>query len=260
MLIVDAFNVVHAAMDVDPRLGGLRVESLCALIAGSRWGGGGAVGPAVVVVDGTGGGLAGQVSPEQHLSGVRVQFAGPGKDADSAIELLLEDQERKRSAHKCTVVSSDRRLKAAAAGVRARWMSSADFLRTLIDDAGKAAAKDRARSGGKPATIVEVGESGLGEIEAAYWLKEFGADAPAKAKPDARPQKGDARAAGVPMPSAEEALRRQIEQEWGERVSPDDLDMSKLLGGAGTTDARRRDEDDDAGGDTTGNKKGRKKK
>lgn len=240
VLIVDAFNVVHAAPATDPRLGGLSIESLCALIAGSRWRSGGDD-RAVLVVDGTGGGLAGRLPPDHHLQGVRVQFAGPGKDADSAIELLLDDQERKRAAHRCTVVSSDKRLKAAAAGVRAKWMSSTDFLKTLVDDADRTLTERRRRTGGKPERVAQSGETGLGSDEAAFWLREFGL-APQSRPPGAR---SGARVDDRPGTMSEaEKLSRQIAQEWGETVSPDDLDMGKLLKGTGGAEERSARDDD----------------
>lgn len=229
VLIIDTFNVLHAAPEADPRLGGLTLDGLARMLAAGRYGSL----ECVLVCDGTGGGKAREVDSSGVLLGnVRARFAGPGRDADTAIEDLLDEEERKRTAHRCTVVSSDKRLKAAAAGVRARWMSSHELVKQLVDDALRAQKHEADRTGHKPAGV----NQGLDADSAAYWLRTFGF-APGTSKPRTPPgPAGPASAAssGPATPTPEQRLAEQIRQEWGERVDPDDLNMGKWLdGGAG---------------------------
>ena len=209
MVLVDAFNVLHAAALADARLAGLTLEGLASLI--------GVVGRlqaegVVLVCDGTAGGR-GWRTGQEVAPGVTVHLAGPGQDADSVIEARLLDWERVGRGGKggkggkggrCTVVSSDRRLIAAAAGVaggRARCVSSRDFIRALARDLERLERAARERDGGRPALGAR---DGLDADTAAYWLGEFGFDG------------GGASPAGG--------------EEWGARIDPDDLDMGKWLG------------------------------
>lgn len=246
MLIVDAFNVLHAAPQADPRLAGLTLDGLAKLIASGRHGSL----ECVLVCDGTGGGMARGVDPSGVLGsvvrqgggrgggGVRMWFAGPGRDADSAIEGLLDEQERKRAAHRCTVVSSDKRLKSAAAGARAKWMSSQALVKQLVQDAARAKAREVDRTGGKPAIVNE----GLDPDSTAYWMRTFGYGPPGaggprpaapRVAPTVTPTKPVSPAAPVP-PKAQAQSRRPPEplwQEWGAWIDPDDLDMEKWIKG-----------------------------
>jgi predicted RNA-binding protein with PIN domain len=274
MLIVDTFNVLHAVPQVAPRageLGGATIDGLARLIATGRW----RSTEALLVCDGTGGGRA-RTGAAWGMGGVlvgrvRAVFAGPGKDADSSIEALLEDQEHRGAAHRCTVVSSDKRVKAAAAGVgvkqgRARWMSSQAFIVQLMEDAARAYRRDEQRS----ASLGRAGAEGLDPDSVAYWLAAFGfggsgrgltrdpsllarpraarpevsvatPDPPVPARrgkggmPRAGEGRGDAGAGGSGGVGPEILdLLEQIRQVWGPGVQPDDLDMEKWLGGRST--------------------------
>jgi predicted RNA-binding protein with PIN domain len=233
VLIIDGYNVVHAAAMVDPRLGTLSVARLCAMLAGGRYAGG----PVLVVCDGTGG----RAGVPEELAGpeapIRVVFAGPGKDADSAIERLLEELEHRGRARGCTVVSSDRRVQAAAQGVRGggcRRMSSEALVRELLDDLARAQSRERARGSGKPAPARE----GLDEGATAYWLAQFGVQGDGRAaKPTEKPREPEAApgarpeggSAGPSAGSGDDDLLRQALQEWGDRLDPADLDTGKWL-------------------------------
>lgn len=123
------------------------------------------------------------------------------------IEARLVDWERAGGRRRCTVVSSDRRLIAAAAGVaggRARCVSSRDFIRALARDLEKLERAARERDGGRAALGAR---EGLDADSAAYWLREFGFAAGS-----------DAHGRG---------------EEWGAKIDPDDLDMGKWLGDEG---------------------------
>jgi YacP-like NYN domain len=197
MLLIDTFNVLHAAPSAHPGLAGLSIEGLAGLISQSRYAGH----ACLLIIDGTGGGIAStgalnlpsgfpaSGSGPHAFVGVRCMFAGPGKDADALIEHLLDDLEHRQVAHRALVVSSDRRVIAAAVGVRAGSLTSIDFLRELISDAERQAAKRAARTGNKPTFAAgDVGPGGgLNQDETAAWLKAFGYAAPAEWNPSQPP-------------------------------------------------------------------------
>ena len=163
MLIVDVMNVIHAAGDVDPRLGGLGPLGLARLVEGSRFSGEGVI----LVCDGTGGGLArsvGQVDPNGPMEGpgVRWAFAGPGRDADSLIQRILDSLERGGRVGGVKVVSDDKGVLAAAVGARAKRMRSGPFVRALVEDSAKGRG---AGSGAKPMPDPAASHA---------WLREFG--------------------------------------------------------------------------------------
>ncbi len=234
MLLVDTYNVLHhplAHRELPPDAG---PAELAALIAAGRH----RRSKAVLVCDGT----PRNMGPLAHrCAQLRFQvehadliYAGPGRDADSLIERLIEADHAPR---RMSVVSSDRRLQKAARRRRAKVIPSDEFLISLIRDV------DRARSRWlRPAFTTEVPLS-LQAIR--YWKDLFkidDADLPVEAiepqrvvasstPPDERPK---AAAAPPPVRPADpepidpvllEALR-----EWRGRLSLDDLDMTKWLG------------------------------
>lgn len=216
MLVVDTFNVLHAAKKVDPRLVGMRIDDLRELISMSRFVGE----PVVLVVDGTGGGRAkadawGGWSGSTHERGghVRFLYAGVGKDADTVIELFLDERERAGRGRATTVVSNDKRVLAAAVGVRAKTMTSDEFLGHLVLDAGKTMRKSAAKSGDRPAFA---SGDGLDPAEAIFWLREFG-----EAPPD--PRSSVARTNTTAPPELDAATLEEINQ-WALQM---DLDEKK---------------------------------
>lgn len=174
MLVIDLFNVLHAVPKAARELGGWRgrgsvdIERLASLIAASRFAGE----PVWLVCDGTGGGRARR--GEEELGNVRVLYAGPGKDADSLIERILDDLERCGKLGGLGVVSSDRRVQAAAVGVRVRWMTSEAFVRLLVDDAARAERARQGRTGGRPEFATR---DKLDDQATAVWMREFGFEA-----------------------------------------------------------------------------------
>lgn len=157
MLIVDAYNVLHVTGVLPPHLAGLDAPGLAELVARSRkWP------EAVLVCDGVkprGG--AGRV---EGVSGVELRFAGPGKDADSLIERMIGDSPDPK---RLTVVSSDRRVKAAGKRARCRVLSSEGFLHQLVE---------RIESGRVPAGSPSAGKPDvpLDAFALRRWLDEFG--------------------------------------------------------------------------------------
>jgi predicted RNA-binding protein with PIN domain len=207
VLIIDTYNVLHAASATHEGLSGLNLATLIRLLTASRWSGG----PALLICDGSGGRSA---VPDGHLhpeAPIRVVFAGPGKDADSAIERMIIDAEHRAGragGSGITVVSSDKRVLAAAigpVGPKARRMTSEQFLKALLDDARRSGMTDPSR----PDT--------LDKESVADWVRRFGVQAP-----------------GVKdVPKDPAAERRGTHgtkpEDWPEGINPDDLDMAKWL-------------------------------
>jgi predicted RNA-binding protein with PIN domain len=197
VLIIDAFNVLHAAPTVHPGLRGLTLPALIRLLEHTRW----APGPAVLVCDGSGGRAP---VPDQYLRAdapIRVLFAGPGKDADAAIERMVIQAEHhtgNRGARHITVVSSDKAVLASAVGPigpKARRMTSESFLREVLLDVARA-------GGGRPHDLP------LDAAEVQQWLQRFESQPPTHKPPASTTPATD------PL----------------EGIDPADLDMRKWLG------------------------------
>lgn len=232
MLIVDAFNVVHAAPATAPELLPFGLDRLVEMAGGGRFAGV----PVWIVCDGTaggrsrsgGGGSGGELPAGRSGSGVRVLFAGPGKDADSLIENLLDELERSGKAHAVTVVSSDRRVQQAAVGVRARRLTSREFLVALVEDARAASAKTARRTGGKPEFAVR---DGLDTASAEAWMKEFGvgtAPNPAAPPEPVHGEAADPRSVGVGDVLDAQSIRAL--EEWAAGLNVADLESEARRG------------------------------
>lgn len=252
MLILDTFNILHATGKTG--LGRLDPPRLRELIRFSRW----RSERVVMVSDGPGprGGEgrrtlkqavdvdAGSLAPD--ISEVYAASGGGKTDADAVIEALLEREEHFGRARQAMVVSSDKRVRAAAIGARAQSMSSDDFLRKLAEDIAKSHARAADHTGGRPEFAQD---GGMDAGRTAYWLREFGVGpAPAPASDDESDSESvlesdDAiidRAMNSPRPAA--ASREDSRPE----VSPDDVDMGEILREQGLgRPPRREDEDDD---------------
>lgn len=165
MLLVDAYNVVRAQWALPPDRRGLDVRSLIGLIGRSRYAGR----RLRVVVDGRPGPdwlrhgvydtLAGHAWT--RVGRAEVVFSGPHQEADDVIEAVLGDS----GGISITVVSSDRRLIAAARAAGADQIGNGSFLRQINAD------RDRAESGVRPAGRPE---GPLDPAAVARWMREFG--------------------------------------------------------------------------------------
>ena len=220
VVIIDTFNVLHAAGKAG--MGRLTVGMLRGLIEISRWRGE----HVVLVSDGPGppggegrrtlrrGEDAGPDLPANQ-PGVSEVFAASGgaahsgagsrSDADGVIEALLEREEGLGRGRQVLVVSSDKRVRAAAVGVRARGLSSEDFLDKLAEDARKSRARAVDQTGGRP-DFAQDGGMDAGRTK--YWLREFAEPAPA-----AEPGKPYGPASAIHSPEPR----------------PEDVDMEKIL-------------------------------
>lgn len=238
-------------------------------VSGSATGG---VVEAVMVVDGTGGGLQQQLGRFGSLERggrpgvrVRVRFAGPGVEADDLIERMLEERARRGSgpARGCLVVSSDKRVQAAARGVHARFVPSEVFLALLAGSVG-------GQAHGTVRDSVPVRPSFASEVpldrESTRWWMRFlevdegwspgtesesvveparsvgirdvesnGAGTPEQRTID-RTGKGAGALTGGGEAEQSDPLLREAMRMWGDRFRPSDLEMSKWLN------------DDEAGG------------
>ncbi|MBN1787889.1 MAG: NYN domain-containing protein [Sedimentisphaerales bacterium] len=97
----------------------------------------------------------------RNIRNLEVIFSGTSHEADDIIEkLILENTAPKR----LVVVSSDRRVKAAAKKRRATSISSLDFWEEVIKQLEKKRRKPEPRQK----------FSGISEFETDLWLKEFG--------------------------------------------------------------------------------------
>jgi len=222
-ILVDAYNVLHVTGVLPPDLAGVDVRGLARLIADSRWRGR----RATLVCDGTG---SADGTPEGRVeSNVEVRYAGPGRDADSVIEQIIEVHTAPR---RLLVVSSDRRLQRAARRRRAFWMSSDGFLERLARDARKAGS--RPGRGKQPATPLSpervdswLEHFGVHEDDPLMRLKRAAGQAesasPGSERSEARRQPGENAA------PQDDPLLREAMQEWRDRISWDDLDMRRWL-------------------------------
>lgn len=177
MLLVDAYNVVRAHWVLPPARRGLDIHGLIHLIARSRF----ASRRLRVVVDGRPGPqwlrhgvfdtLAGHAWT--RVGRAEVVFSGRELEADDLIEEIL----RRSEGLAITMVSSDRRLVAAARAAGAEQIGNGSFLRLLNEDADRAAARapDPAR------------DAPLDKHAVARWMREFGYEPILRDTPDSSP-------------------------------------------------------------------------
>lgn len=239
MLLVDAYNVLHHPLAHRELPGDAGPAELAALIAAGRH----RRSKAILVCDG----IPRNMGPIAHrcaelrfqVEDAEVLYAGPGRDADTLIERLIEAEPAPR---RMSVVSSDRRIQRAARRRRARVIPSDAFLVSLLKDVERL--RDRWR---RPAFTTEVP---LSPQAIRYWKDLFGldeADLPAEAmdprpagapstRPDERmkarpPAPAPAPPPEPPKPEPIDPVLVEALREWGGRLDLDDLDMSKWLGG-----------------------------
>jgi len=239
-LLVDAYNALHVTGVLPPEIAGVDATGLARLVARSRYGSR----ACWLVCDGAppgsrrSGGVIRQ--PVAGVEAVEIVYAGPGRDADSAIERLVE---RDSAPRQLVVVSSDRRILTAARKRRCRALTSQAFLKHLAEDH----AKPGTGTDPYPSFALDVP---LDPAEAKRWRERLGvSDLDVPASPDplkqrepeksvdgvrAEPEKPreSRESPALPDPLIEEALR-----EWRGRIDPGELDMRRWLDGTdGATD------------------------
>jgi len=117
---------------------------------------------AVIVFDGAG---PSDKSAFDNISGLEVVFAGLSADADT----VIEDKIKANTAPKrMTVVSSDRRLRAAARARKATAVKSEVFWRSLQKKLSRKESSEKSEPSAK--------RLGLSSAETEQWLKFFNLD------------------------------------------------------------------------------------
>jgi predicted RNA-binding protein with PIN domain len=169
--LIDGYNIMHAAGRLGPKLGRggfLRARrrflgELADALGADR------AARTTVVFDAS-------VPPsdfpaETTYRGLRVIFALDDEDADGRIERIIRAESKPKD---LTVVSSDRRIRQAAARRRAQPMTADDFW-VWIDDlraqAAAGAGQSRREVAGPPAPVD--GADGVSTAERDYWLETF---------------------------------------------------------------------------------------
>ncbi len=151
-LLIDGYNVLHETMP--PPLAGLDEGRLCVALSRSVF----RNERSVVVCDGRPKPLRASESP---VDGVELVFSGAGRSADDVIIAMIEADSAPR---RLTVVSSDRKIRAAGRKRRVRVWSSAEFIARLVRGLGQSPPLPRdAKPGG-----------GLTPEQVDDWLDTFG--------------------------------------------------------------------------------------
>lgn len=155
VLILDAYNVIHAGRSLGGALADLRVHSLCQWLVTQP-----ALGKVTLVLDGR---------PKPHepspneFPALNLVYSGAGVSADSLIGQIVERARRRKA---LTVVTNDRAVIRDVRSLGARVLSCEAFLGSLV-----APARRQRRAGGEKSAPPAPGETD-------QWLKEFGFSTP----------------------------------------------------------------------------------
>jgi hypothetical protein len=243
MLLIDTYNVLRCEAAELPRQPELSPAALANLITGSRY----AARESRLICDGlpprhlraslTGfqADSVGSVRPRVRRGPV-VLYAGPGVEADDVIERMIETSQNPRG---MIVVSSDRRIRAAAKAHRAPSLRSDVFFKQLLADNAR-----RPATGDRPAFAQDLP---LEPSAVAIWMREFGIGAdsaglaseppPLLSPPQSRsPNSNPAPLPPLPAPSSALSHPGPIDpwllealEVWSGRLRLDDLDMAQWL-------------------------------
>tara|TARA_Y100000589_G_scaffold51812_1_gene43161 strand:+ start:13612 stop:14340 length:729 start_codon:yes stop_codon:yes gene_type:complete len=142
-VLVDTMNALHKTGVLPPDLAGMDVPGLVRALSRGRW----SHNQVLLVCDGN-------PPPGDRIiraGGIRTIYSGTSCEADDIIEQLIE---RSDAPTRLLVVSEDRRIIRSARRRRCHTMTSATFLRTIIHDHDRSAAKrSRSDSGTSPDRI-----------------------------------------------------------------------------------------------------------
>lgn len=155
MLIIDGYNLLRAIQAGCDEYPSITDSQMCALLSSfARL----KKDKAKIVFDGIG---PPDKTPLKNIARVEVMFSGQYKEADDIIEQLIIANTAPKL---LTVVSSDRRIRAAAKKRKAASPGSLEFWQTLVKELSK------------PGKIREPREklTGISDGETDHWLKEFG--------------------------------------------------------------------------------------
>jgi hypothetical protein len=156
VLIVDGYNLLRAVQNLSEQTVGVTDTQICHII--SRY-----LGitkkRGAIIFDGIG---PRDKSGFNNLANLEVVFSGRNKEADDVIEKLVLVNSAPRS---LTVVSSDRRIKAAAGRRKSTAVNSIDFWLDML----KTIDKKTKKKSEPPEKYL-----GISESETEYWLRVFG--------------------------------------------------------------------------------------
>lgn len=161
MLIIDAYNLLHAPMPV--ALAGLDEARLCHLL-GSRSQSPRQSDRVVIVCDGRPKPLGLTKSP---VESVELRYSGPNRSADDVIIEMIDSSTAPRS---LIIVSSDRQIRRAARRRRATSLTAQQFIGRLAASLSSRHLKERA-AGKKKADV-----GPLTSDEVRNWLNTFAID------------------------------------------------------------------------------------
>ena len=156
MLIIDGYNLLRAVQNLTEQSFNITDVQLCRIIGEYLYR---IKKKGRIVFDGIG---PKDKTAFNNLKNLEVVFSGSSHEADDIIEkLVLENTAPKN----LTVVSSDRRVKAAAKKRKATAVDCVDFWTEVI----KIFEKKQKRQVEPPGKFI-----GISEAETEYWLREFG--------------------------------------------------------------------------------------
>lgn len=167
MVVVDTYNVLHSSGVLPPELAGLDTQGLIDLLAASRF----RRREVLLVCDGGGPSDSNKrrLGERRHLGSFRIIFSGQGRQADDEIEAIIAREPRTKG---LLVISSDRRIRRAAAAKGFEERDSPSFLRQLADDwaRGERSAKsDRGISSVRDQVPLDA-------ASVAHWARHLGVD------------------------------------------------------------------------------------
>ncbi|MHB0947155.1 MAG: NYN domain-containing protein [Sedimentisphaerales bacterium] len=156
VLLVDGYNLLRAVQNLSEQTASVTDTQVCHII--SRY---------LTITKNRGAIIFDGIGPRDkscfnNLANLEVVFSGRNKEADDVIEKLVLINSAPRS---LTVVSSDRRIKAAAGRRKATAVNSIDFWLEMLKIIDKKAKKKTE----PPAKYL-----GISESETEYWLRLFG--------------------------------------------------------------------------------------
>lgn len=222
MLLIDAWNLLHATATRAEPLADLDVRSLVAVLARTRWAGT----KTMLVCDGPRPGSGHAAPGAATIAEARIIYTGATREADDQIEQILESCS---FARRITVVSSDKRLRRAAKRAGAHWLSAQAFCKQIEADLA------RAKREPVPAFAREIP---LGPYAVDHWMREFALPddwgprvdpspiQPPSADPPAEPAPPTEPPPSRPTPSIDPETRRLLDEYAIEEA---DLDMDQYL-------------------------------
>lgn len=167
MVVIDTYNVLHSSGVLPPDLAGLDTQGLIDLLAASRF----RRREVLLVCDGGGPSDSNKrrLGEGRHHGSFRVIFSGTGRQADDEIESIIAREPRSKG---LLVISSDRRIRRAAAAKGFEERDSPAFLRQLADDWARGERKAKSDRG-----LSSVRDQvPLDAASVAHWARHLGVD------------------------------------------------------------------------------------